>query len=142
MHHYRRQRVTASGHASSPPATTDKTTPDTPTQIHPVGLRSTAVPGLPPSRLSRLPLPAAVCAVVSCPVAGCAAPGGGGRAPGPSPASAGSTIHLPSRARPSPAGVAPAGAVPVVAGGPARLAGQLPPADTVLRGGDAPPALM
>jgi hypothetical protein len=92
--------------------------------------------------LRRLPLLAAVCAVVSCPVAGCAATGGGGRAAGPSPASAGSTIHPPTRARPSPAGVAPAGAVPVAADGPARLAGQLTAAETVLAGGDAPPALM
>jgi Transglycosylase SLT domain len=53
------------------------------------------------ARLRRLPLLAAVCAVVSCPVAGCSATGGGG----PSPASAGPTIHLPSRARPSPTGV-------------------------------------
>ena len=94
------------------------------------------------ARLRRLPLLAAVCAVVSCPVAGCSAPGGGGPAPGPSPASAGPTIHLPSRARPSPTGVAPAGAVPVVAGGPARLASQLTAAETVLAEGDAPPALM
>jgi hypothetical protein len=93
-------------------------------------------------RLRRLPLLVVVCAVVSCPVAGCAATGGGGRAAGPSPASAGSTIHPPTRARPSPAGVAPAGAVPVAAGGPARLAGQLTAAETVLAGGDAPPALM
>jgi hypothetical protein len=92
--------------------------------------------------LRRLPLLVVVCAVVSCSVAGCAATGGGGRAAGPSPASAGSTIHPPTRARPSPAGVAPAGAVPVAAGGPARLAGQLTAAETVLAGGDAPPALM
>jgi hypothetical protein len=38
--------------------------------------------------------------------------------------------------------VAPAGAVPVVAGGPARLASQLTAAETVLAEGDAPPALM
>jgi hypothetical protein len=94
------------------------------------------------ARLRRLPLLAAVCAVVSCPVAGCSATGGGGPAPGPSPASAGPTIHLPSRARPSPTAVAPAGAVPVVAGGPARLASQLTGAETVLAEGDAPPALM
>jgi hypothetical protein len=93
-------------------------------------------------RLRRLPQLVVVCAVVSCPVAGCAATGGGGRAAGPSPASAGSTIHPPTRARPSPVGVAPAGAVPVAAGGPARLAGQLTAAETVLAGGDAPPALM
>ena len=100
------------------------------------------MPGVLLARLRRLPLLAAVCAAVTCPVAGCAAAGGGGRAPGPSPASAGSTIHLPSRARPSPGGVAPAGAVPVVAGGPARLVGQLTVAETVLAEGDAPPALM
>src|SRR6266516_2237783 len=72
------------------------------------GLRLTAVPGVLLARLRRLPLLAAVCALVSCPVAGCAAAGAGGRAAGPSPASAGSTIHPPSRARPSPGGVAPA----------------------------------
>ncbi len=43
---------------------------------------------------------------------------------------------------PLPHGVAPAGAVPVVAGGPARLASQLTAAETVLAEGDAPPALM
>jgi hypothetical protein len=75
-------------------------------------------------------------------VAGCAAVGGGGHVPGPSPARAGSTIHLPSRARPSPTGVAAAGAVPVVAGGPARLASRLTAAETALAAGDAPPALM
>jgi hypothetical protein len=100
------------------------------------------VPGLLLSRLRRLPLLAAVCALVSCPVTGCAAAGGGGRAPEPSPASAGSTIDLPSRTRPSPGGVAPAGAVPVVAGGPVRLASQLTAAETVLAEGGAPPALM
>ena len=100
------------------------------------------MPGVPLARLRRLPLLAAVCALVSCPVAGCAAAGGGGHPPVPSPASAGSRVHLPSRARPSPGGVAPAGAVPVVAGGPAHLAGQLTAAETVLAEGDAPPALM
>ena len=38
--------------------------------------------------------------------------------------------------------MAPAGAVRVVAGGPARLASQLTAAETVLAEGDAPPALM
>ena len=105
------------------------------------GLRLTPVPGL-LARLRGLPLLAAVCALVSCPVTACSAVGGGGHAPGPGPASAVPTIHLPSRARPSPRGVAPAGAVPVVAGGPASLASQLTAAETVLADGDAPPALM
>ncbi|HSS90770.1 MAG TPA: lytic transglycosylase domain-containing protein [Streptosporangiaceae bacterium] len=100
------------------------------------------MPRVLPARLRGLPLLAAVCAVVSCPVAGCSAVGGGAPAPGPSPASAGPTIHLPSRARPSPTGVAPAGAVPVIAGWAARLASQLTAAETVLAEGDAPPALM
>jgi Transglycosylase SLT domain len=99
-----------------------------------------AMPGVLLARLRRLPLLAAICAVVTCPVGGCAVAGGGGHVPGP--ASAGSPIHQPSRARPSPSGVAPAGAVPVVAGGPARLASQLTAAETVLAEGDAPPALL
>ena len=99
-----------------------------------------AMPGVLLARLRRLPLLAAICAVVTCPVGGCAVAGGGGHAPGP--ASARSPIHQPSRARPSPSGVAPAGAVPVVAGGPARLASQLTAAETVRAEGDAPPALL
>jgi hypothetical protein len=100
------------------------------------------VSGLPLARLCRLPLLAAVCALVSCPVTGCAATGGDGHAPGPSLASAGPAIHQPSRSRPSPAGVAPAGAVPMIDGGPASLAAQLTAAETVLAEGDDPPALM
>lgn len=49
------------------------------------------------ARLRRLPLLAVVCAVVTCPMAGCAAAGGGGHAPGPRPASAGPAIQQPSR---------------------------------------------
>jgi hypothetical protein len=100
------------------------------------------VSGLPLARLRRLPLLAAVCALVSCPATGCSVAGGGGPAPGPSPASSGSTIHQPSRARPSPRGVPPAGAMPVVTGGPAHLAGQLTAAEAVLHEGGAPPAVM
>ncbi|HYA53222.1 MAG TPA: lytic transglycosylase domain-containing protein, partial [Streptosporangiaceae bacterium] len=98
--------------------------------------------GLRLARLRRLPRLAAACALVSCPLTACAAAGGGGPALGPSPASAGSAIHQPSQARPFPRGVAPAAAMPVVTGGPARLASQLTAAETVLAGGDAPPALM
>jgi membrane-bound lytic murein transglycosylase B len=92
------------------------------------------------ARLRRLPLLAAVCAVVTCPMAACSPTGEGGHAPGPSPASAGPTVH--PRARPSPTAVAPAGAAPVIAGGPARLAAQLTAAETVLGEGDAPPAAL
>jgi hypothetical protein len=105
------------------------------------GLRLTPVPGL-LARLRKLPLLAAVCAMVSCPVTACSAVGGGLHAPGPSSASAVPTIHLPSRARPSPTGVTPAGAVPVIAGGPARLATQLTAAETVLAEGDDSPAAL
>ena len=98
--------------------------------------------GLPLARLRRLPLLAAVCALVSCPVTGCAAAGGGGQAAGPSPVIAGPTTHQPSRPHPSPGATAPASAVPVIGGGPARLAGQLTAAETVLGDGGAPPAAM
>src|SRR5215831_6479346 len=100
------------------------------------------MPGLLPARLRRLPLLAAICAAVTCPMAGCAAAGGGGPAPGPSTASAESTIQQPSRSRPSPVGVAPAGAVPVITGGPARLAAQLSAAESVLAEDDHPPAAL
>jgi hypothetical protein len=96
---------------------------------------------MPLARLRRLPLLAAVCALVSCPVTGCATAGGGGHA-GPSPVIAGPTTHRPSRPHPSPGATAPASAVPVIGGGPARLAGQLTAAETVLGDGGAPPAAM
>jgi hypothetical protein len=99
------------------------------------------VPGS-PVRLRGLPLLAAVCAVVACPVTGCAVASGGGHAPAPNQASAGSTTHPPSRPRPSPAGTAPADVMPVLGGGPARVAGQLTAAENVLHDGGAPPAAM
>ena len=99
------------------------------------------MPGLPLARLRRLPLLAAVCALASCPVTGCATAGGGGHA-GPSPVIAGPATHQPSRPHPSPGATAPASVVPVIGGGPARLAGQLTAAETVLGDGDAPPAAM
>jgi hypothetical protein len=89
------------------------------------------------TRLRRLPLLAAVCAVVACPVTGCAMTGGSGPGPGPSRTDAGPVTHPP----PSPARAAPAGVVPTLGGGPARLAGQLTAAETVLHEG-APPAAM
>jgi hypothetical protein len=96
---------------------------------------------LPLARLRRLPLLAAVCALASCPVTGCATAGGGGHA-GPSPVIAGPATHQPSRPHPSPGATAPASVVPVIGAGPARLAGQLTAAETVLGDGDAPPAAM
>ena len=93
-------------------------------------------------RLRRLPLLAAACAVVACPVTGCTAAGGGGPAPGPSPARAGHSAQPPSRPHPSPRGAGPASAVPVIGGGPARLAAQLTAAETVLAEGDASPAAL
>src|SRR5215831_7406875 len=73
---------------------------------------------------------------------GCAAAGGGEPAPGPSPASAGHSAQPPSGPRPSPRGTGPASAVPVIGGGPARLAAQLTAAETVLAEGGAPPAAL
>ena len=116
------------------------------------GLWSTAVSDLLLARLRRLSLLAVVCAAVSCPVTGCAAAGGGGHAPGPGPASAGPSTQPPSRPGPSPGGTGPpstgppstgpASAVPVIGGGPARLAAQLTAAEAALAGGDAPPAAL
>jgi len=85
------------------------------------------VPGLALARLRRLPLLAAVCALASCPVTGCATAGEGGHAAGPSPVMAGPTTHQTSR--PPPRGPVPASAMPVTGGGPARLAGQLTAAE-------------
>ena len=99
--------------------------------------------------LRRLPPLAAVCSVAACAVAACAVAGTGGHAL-PSGAGAVHPTRLPSRAQPSPgttaratAGPATAGpaiAVPAIGGNPARLAGQLTTAETVLGAGDAPPA--
>jgi hypothetical protein len=100
------------------------------------------VPGSLLVRLRRLPLLAAACAVAAGPVTGCAAAGGGGPSPGPSPASAGHSTQPPSRPRPSPGGAGPASAVPVIGGGPARLAAQLTAAEAVLAGGNASPAAL
>lgn len=99
------------------------------------------MPGLPRARLRGLPLLAAVCALASCPVTGCATAGGGGHA-GPSPVIAGPATHQPSRPHPSPGATALGSVVPVIGAGPARLAGQLTAAETVLGDGDAPPAAM
>ena len=87
------------------------------------------MPGLALARLRRLPLLAAVCALASCPVTGCATAGGGGHAAGPSPVVAGPTTHQTSRPPPFPRGTVPASAMPVIGGGPARVAGQLTAAE-------------
>jgi hypothetical protein len=100
------------------------------------------VPGSPLVRLRGLPLLAAVCAVAACLVAGCGVAGGGGHAPTYNRASAESTTHPPSRPRPAPGTTPPADVVPALGRGPARLAGQLTAAETVLHEGGAPPAAM
>jgi len=87
-------------------------------------------------------------------VAGCAAVGGGGHPPLPSGTSAGHATRQPSRPSPGqtatastvPASTVPASTVPasmpVIGGGPARLAGQLTTAETVLAAGAAAPAAL
>jgi hypothetical protein len=88
-----------------------------------------------------------VCSVAVCPVTGCALAGGGpaGAAPGPSrvaATAATAATRTPPASRPSPGMTAPAGAVPAMGGGPARLAGRLTTAETVLGTAQVSPAAL
>ena len=105
------------------------------------GARLKAVTGV-PGWLSGLPLLAAACLLMVCPVAGCAVTSsGGGHAVEPSRGGAGHSTHAPSRPRSSP-GMGAVFSVPAMGGGPAQLAGQLTAAERVLGAGAAAPAAM
>jgi hypothetical protein len=92
------------------------------------------------SRLGRAVLVAAGCAVVAWWVVGCTVVGH--HAPRPPSADAGQSTTAPLRPGPPPGKTAPAGVVPAIGADPARLAGQLTAAETVLSNGGASPAAM
>jgi Transglycosylase SLT domain len=123
------------------------------------GVLQVRLRGLPPLAAARRAVAcrAVACLAVACLAAGCTA-GGGGHTPRPSATGARHVTHQPSRpprsspgqAAPAsslpassvPASSVPASSVPAIGGGPARLAGQLTTAETVLAAGAAAPAAL